>query len=145
MIFDRNPKVLTGYKGRDEIADLVYCSLHSKNKIKFYMDRSMLDYKNPDEVQNLKYWSDRAVDCVKKLKNLLDIYKRAYPKKGEQLFKAIVEYCKTNWLRLEEMHERREYYWRQSMDAFNNNQDVDYWNAKLNELDKMIHKLENAK
>lgn len=145
ILFKDNPRALTGYKGREDIADIVYGSLHAKEKIKFYTARSILDYDKPKEIDNLKYWSDRAVENIRKLKTLKNIYVKAYPKKGELLFGKIVQYCKINWERLEEMHTRRDYYWRRSMDAFNEGGDTDYWNQKLNKLDEEIHKLENAK
>ena len=145
VLFKDRPKALTGHKGRDEIADLVHGSLHSREQIRSCILRSVLNYENPKEIRCVKYWTDRAISNVDKLQFMQEVYVTAYPKKGKDLFTKIVERCKIIYEKLQEMYTRKDYYYQKSMDAFNNVTNYEHWNKRIDELDLQISRLENSK
>ena len=139
-----NAKALCGWKGREEINDAVYASMLAHKKIRSLTMTPIVSPHHSKKIESVKYWTGLASNNITKLKFIRDLYSRAY-KKGDQLFKLIIDHAKINWERLDEINETRDYYYRQSMDAFQSGECQDYWNEKLHDLDSQIIKLENSK
>ena len=139
-----NAKALCGWKGREEISDGVYACMLAHKKIRELTIAPNISPRQSKKIESLQYWTGVASHNITRLKSIRNLYRKAY-REGDKLYNLITEYAKTNWERLDELNDNREYYYRRSIDAFNNGSVSDHWNKKIHELDAQIAKIENSK
>lgn len=138
IIKEKNAKFLCGWKGREEINDCVSAILVSKSHLqKFANDQNI--FRDPD---NAKYSMHQIAHHLHQLKNIREIYLRAYPKKGIKLFDKLKDRAKLYHLQIEAKHMERDYYATQYQKSFNEGNASEHWIDKIQKIDKEIDLLE---